>query len=473
MTGGRRLVLLAALGLAAFVLGTGAAPGASDACPASNPPDELVMVSGNAQTAKVGQQFSTLQVAFANTNGCSVTGVVGVAVDWVAPSAGAGGTFASSGTNLAVTTADDKGAVSAPAFVANDTAGTYSVRAESDYGTVKFQLTNTSTGVVASVVAVSGAGQQASVYGRYADPLAARVVDAGGTGVQGASVTFALAANQYGAGATFLGGGAQATETTDSSGLATSPPVVANGIPGRFQATATTSGIPTVVTFDLDNHAASLTLSAAATGAAGRVDARYARPLAARALDAAGAPIEGVSVTFTLTAAHGGAGASFLGGGQQATVYADADGLATSPPLVANSTTGSFTATASAPGAVIPASFELENHAGKPATVVAGAAASLSAPVRSRFPVRLAVTVTDADGNAVPGVLVTFAAPKQGASGRFGAKHRRVVRARTDARGVAVAPAFRANGRGGGYAVRASVHGVRHPAAFALVNRSR
>jgi hypothetical protein len=99
------------------------------------------------------------------------------------------------------------------------------------------------------------------------------------------------------------------------------------------------------------------------------------------------------------------------------------------------------------------------------------------------FPIRLAVTVTDAQKNPVPGAPVTFAAPSAGASGRFTThtrgshSHRarvwrsHTVQVKTDACGIAVAPAFTANHLQGGYIVEASVKHSR-PAAFALVNEA-
>ena len=70
-------------------------------------------------------------------------------------------------------------------------------------------------------------------------------------------------------------------------------------------------------------------------------------------------------------------------------------------------------------------------------------------------------------------MLVTFTAPIGGASGTFSrAKHRHshAVHLRTNASGIAVAPAFTANGTTGGYIVKATVRGAA-PAAFALVNQ--
>jgi len=114
--------------------------------------------------------------------------------------------------------------------------------------------------------------------------------------------------------------------------------------------------------------------------------------------------------------------------------------------------------------------------------------------VGARFPIRLAVTVTDAESAPVPGALVTFAAPNRGPSGFFTIRsggalstsrtpsagmpgsppprsrvtHPRRVQVKANACGVALAPAFTANRRAGGYVVVASVEGVK--AAFALVN---
>jgi adhesin/invasin len=188
-------------------------------------------------------------------------------------------------------------------------------------------------------------------------------------------------------------------------------------------------------------------------------------------LDSSGQPIEGATVTFTLPTAETGAGASFPGGGSQATATTDADGRATSPPLRANSTAGRFTATASITGVDKPVSYSLRNVAGKPTAIAAGAASGESTPAGSRFPIRLAVTVSDADDNPVAGALVNFTAPAQGPSGRFGTRGSRTVQVRTNASGVAIAPVFTANATPGGYIVTASVAGTQRRAAFALVNR--
>src|SRR2546425_12382225 len=100
-----RLLSLAGLAVtlgAVIVPGPGSA--AADPCPSSNPPNMLRLVAGSSPTAQLGKPFQTnLQVVLANSNRCPVTGdLAGISVDFVAPSGGAGGTFASSGSNVAV-----------------------------------------------------------------------------------------------------------------------------------------------------------------------------------------------------------------------------------------------------------------------------------------------------------------------------------------------------------------------------------
>jgi len=121
--------------------------------------------------------------------------------------------------------------------------------------------------------------------------------------------------------------------------------------------------------------------------------------------------------------------------------------------------------------------------AGPPTTLIAGVGATQSVPAGARFPIRLAVTVIDAEGAPVPDALVSFAAPNRGPSGFFtirsggaqvpASRTRRVhlVEVRTNACGIALAPKFTANRRAGGYVVVASVEHVK--AAFALVNEGR
>lgn len=468
-----RLVLSALVLAAALAAGTGSSSAASTECTVSNNPNELVLVGGSAQTAQLGRQFQApFQVELANTNGCPLTGdLAGVVVEFDAPGSGASGIFASSGSRVAVVGTDAQGVATAPAFTADDTVGYYSVDARAAYGEVNIDLDNTAGGLPFAIAATAGSGQAATVDAQYAQTLQARVTDANGNPVQGAPVSFTVVPGPTGANASFLGGG-PGSAFTDSNGLATSPPLLAGAIPGRFTATASTDGLSSVAVFSLDNHADAMALTVQADAdRTATVDERYGEPLHARVVDGSGQPVEGASVTFTVIAAPTGAGASFVGGSPQVTELTDVTGVATSPAILANKLSGSFTVTATAAGAP-PALFTLTNVAARAASVDVGAAGGSSATVGTRFAVPLAVTVTDRDGNPVVHAKVVFTAPRLGPSGRFAHERRRVT-ITTGVKGIAVAPRFTANDVAGGFVVTVSVRGSSARAAFALVNAPR
>jgi adhesin/invasin len=471
----RALVLAGMAAAVALAASSAGARAGSGACPTSNPPNELVLAGGSGQTAQLGTQFAqNLQVALANTNGCPLTGnLAGVTVNFDAPGSGASGVFAGSGSREAYVGTDSQGVAIAPPFTANFNVGNYTVDAHSDYGTVELPLSNTAGGLPSFIAATGSTSQEASVNGSYGEPLQARVTDANGNAVQGANVTFSILPGPNGASASFLG--AAPSATTDSNGLASSPALMANGVPGRFRATATAAGVSTVATYTLDNHAATMALRTTPMQVeTATVDSRYRSSLQARLLDASGQPIEGASVTFAITAADNGAGADFLGGGSQATALTDANGLAIAPPLIAGKAAGTFTATATAPGAQ-PGRYTLENLAAAPTGIAAGAADGQPTTVGERFPIPLAVTVTDRNGNPVAGATVTFTAPATKASGHFTVRRHtsRIVRVRTNSNGIAVAPPLTANASVGGYAVTATVKGSSVRAAFSLMNLPR
>jgi hypothetical protein len=374
-------------------------------CPSSNPPNQLALVAGTPQMTILQTAFATgLQVALTNSNGCPVTSsAAGVPVTFSAPSGGASGVFSASGSNTVTVGSDASGSVAAPAFTANDTQGSYTLTASSQYGLVSFSLTNAAAGIPARITAIPLTSRSASVGTRYPQPLQVEVLDANGNRVAGATVTFTLGSRgssacgtTSSASASFSGGGTQATATTSASGVARSPLLTANSTAGSFTATAAVSGKEP-------------------SGGSGKENA------------------------------EGSAGDD-----------------------------------------VTPLSFALSNLAGKPTKLTTGVGSTQSTTAGTRFPIRLAVTVTDADKNLVPNAQVKFSAPTRGASGHFtgrssiGHSHRsdrhhshvshpRTVKVKANACGIAVAPAFTANHLPGGYIVKASVTRSR-PAAFALVN---
>jgi hypothetical protein len=190
----------------------GGSPGAStptSSCPSPNPPNQLTLVAGTPQTAISGSAFaSPLQVALTNSDGCAVTGAAGVPVTFSAPTGGASGVFSTTASNIAIVGADASGAVAAPSFTANTVAGSFTVTASSQYGSVSFSLTNTaapaagvwcptlerrastSAGEPVKLTAGVGSTQSTLAGSAFALRLAVTVTDAQKTPVAGAPVTF-------------------------------------------------------------------------------------------------------------------------------------------------------------------------------------------------------------------------------------------------------------------------------------------
>jgi hypothetical protein len=356
---------------------------------------------------------------------------------------------------------------------------------------------------------VAGTPQTTTLGSAFASGLQVALSNSDGcpvTSAAGVAVTFS--APSSGASGVFSTSASDTvTVGADASGSVAAPVFTANNTQGGY--TVTASSQYGSVSFSLTNTAAgipAMILATAPKSRAASVMSRYAQPLQVRVLDAGGDPVAGTTVTFTL--ATGGsracgvtssAGASFAGGGEQATAMTSVNGVASSPLFTANGAAGSFTATAAVSGkepaggsgsensgasgsdAATPVSFSLANLAGKPAKIALGVGSTQSTTAGTRFPIRLAATITDAQKNPVPGAQIMFSAPGIGASGRFtlharGPHHHRgrvshpdKVKVRANACGIALAPAFTANDLPGGYIVKASVEHAR-AAAFALVN---
>ncbi|HVT31904.1 MAG TPA: Ig-like domain-containing protein [Rhodanobacteraceae bacterium] len=184
----------------------------------------------------------------------------------------------------------------------------------------------------------------------------------------------------------------------------------------------------------------------------------FPNALAVRVTDVDGDPVPGVTVTFSTPAD----GASAVLSSQTAVTGDDGGASVTA---TASTVAGSYVVSATVDGVDTPATFNLTNLAGPPASTVAAQGDGQSAPIDTPFPVPLVVAVADAYGNAVEGVEVTFAAPPDGASATLSA-----TSVATDANGLAQVQAT-ANDIVGSYEITASVDGVGTPATFALTNR--
>ena len=94
-----------------------------------------------------------------------------------------------------------------------------------------------------------------------------------------------------------------------------------------------------------------------------------------------------------------------------------------------------------------------------------------STVVNTPFPQPLRAAATDAQGNPVAGVPVTFTTPATGPSALFGRE--RLVTLFTDAAGTVTSPALTATSAQGSYLVSATTPGAPQPAGFSLTNLPR
>ena len=421
----------------------------------------LTNTAGTAKTVTATSgsgQSVALNTAFANPLVATVTDtnnnpVSGVSVTFTAPSSGAGATF-----NPTTGTTNAAGQVTVTA-TANTTSGTYSVSATAAgvLTPATFTLIN-KAGAPTLITATSGSGQSAGLNASFANALVATVTDASSNPVSGVTVTFAGPAG--GQGATF----SPTTATTNATGQVTVT-ATANATLGSYSVSATAAGVSTPATYSLTNIAGGPAAIAATSGSgqSQTVGMAFATPLTATVTDIGNNPVSGVTVTFAAPSSNASATLS------STTATTNSLGKAT-VTATANTKAGSYIVQATVNGATSPAQFSLINKAGSPASVAASAGSGQSALINNSFTTALQATVTDANGNAVSGVTVTFTAPGTGsASGTF-AGGVSTATANTNGLGVATAPTFTADGVAGSFQMTASVSGVSSPASYSLTN---
>ena len=298
------------------------------------------------------------------------------------------------------------------------------------------------------------------------------MVDTGGCPLSNVNVAFV--APTSGPGATFPGAATTATVTSGSDGIATAPSLSANDVSGSYAVTAEVENTGYEVSFQLENTTSGVASSVGVSSGndqSAQVGQQFALPLVVNVFDSYGAPVGDANVTFVVVPTNG-AEASFVGGGSSTSAQTNESGAATSPILVAGTSTGTFTVQASVSGVNKLVTFTLTDRASAAYAIAAGAGISQEAQLGTDFAIPLAVSVTDSSGNDVTGAKVTFSAPGSGPSGAF-AGHGVTAVVTTSSKGVAVAPTFVANEVAGGYIVTARVAGLTSTATFALVNTAR
>ena len=182
----------------------------------------------------------------------------------------------------------------------------------------------------------AGNGQSATVGNAVAVRPAVRVTDRAGRGVPAMAVTFSV----------LSGGGSVtgATQTTDANGIATVGGWTLGSSPGPQQLEARTLGLP-AVSFSATAVAPAGTPTmemVTGDGQSATVGTAVANAPTVRLRNGAGQPVQGVNVSFSVSA----------GGGtvQSASATSDAGGLASVGRWTLGSSAGAQTLTASAPG---------------------------------------------------------------------------------------------------------------------------
>jgi hypothetical protein len=320
--------------------------------------ETIAATSGTPQSHGIGGVFAAPLVATVMIGGTPISGAT---VTFIAPNAGASGTFADSGTTSTTETTDVSGLVTSAPFAANNTAGSYTVVASIAGGSssASFDLTNT-TGSPSSIQVTGGGSQSVELNSTFA-PLTVTVQDSGHNPVQNSIVTFQ--APGAGASGTFANTGTNTTTaTTNANGIAIASLFTANTVAGADIVTASVAGLSTPASFALTNLAGSpaAIVATAGTPQSTVVNTPFASALVATVLDNYSNPVSGVHVTFSAptTSASG----KFANGMTTEVDLTNANGAATSTVFSANGKVGGpYKVTASAKGVGKRADFLLTN----------------------------------------------------------------------------------------------------------------
>ena len=250
----------------------------------------------------------------------------------------------------------------------------------------------------AQVIVVSGSGQSAVVGAQLPQALVARVVDALGGTVPGATVTFSVTS----------GGGSieSPTVVSDANGQASTSWRL-GAAAGTQTVSASVSGA-TAATFSAtarENGGTSLVVISGG-GQTGAVTSTLTQPLVVRLVDAQSAPVSGATVLFTATGFNGTLTPT------SATTNANGEASAT---WRLGAAAGTQTVNASSNGAA-PVSFSATATAGPASQLIIVSGNNQVAGVGQALPTPVVMKVADAWENAVAGATVTFAVTSGGGS---------------------------------------------------------
>jgi len=284
--------------------------------------------------------------------------------------------------------------------------------------------------------------------------------------VDGVVVTFTAPAN--GPSLEFVNGSNTATATTSMGRAAVLGLTTTNGTAGVYTVVASVAGLAQTAQFLVSNTATAPALMTAVSGTpqSAPIFGAFGAPFVARVTDSNGHPVSRAIVQFSAVGSE--PFGTFANGLQQDAELADTNGVATSKTFTASGTAGSYAVNAfaavyslGAEGFGTGTDFYLTNTAGPPARITLGNGpftSPQSTLLGIAFPSVPIVYVTDAGGNRLAGVPVTFSAPATGPSATCGGKSACTIV--TGADGSAICPVLMPNSSPGSYNLVASVPGI-------------
>ncbi|HVP75814.1 MAG TPA: Ig-like domain-containing protein, partial [Gaiellaceae bacterium] len=353
----------------------------------------MVANGGDGQSATVGTDVSTApSVAVTDQYGNPVSGV---AVTFAVATGGGSVTGANA-------TTDASGVAGVGSWTLGTTAGSNTVTASaSGLTSVTFHATGLA-GAPGSMTIDAGESQTATVNTNVPTAPAVLVTDDNGNPVAGVSVTFAVASG----GGSVTGGSA----TTGADGVATVGSWKLGTGAGANTLSVTSTGLPSI-TFHATATADAASVITVSTGdnQTATVDTNVSSAPQVLVTDQYGNPVSAVSVTFAVASGGGS-----ITGAVQAT---DSNGLASVGSWKLGTAAGSNTLTATSTGLTgSPITFHATGVAGSAGSMAANAGDGQTATVNTAVATDPSVLVTDALGNPVSGVSVTFAVASGGGS---------------------------------------------------------
>jgi hypothetical protein len=282
-----------------------------------------------------------------------------------------------------------------------------------------------------------GDAQTATVGAAVATPPAVVVLNANQEPIPGASVTFSVAS----------GGGTLTGElaTTDDSGVATVGSWTLGTTMGSNTLRATVTGLaPLTFTATGTAGVVAAVRIQAGDGQFGTVGSAVVLPPAVLASDGYGNPVSGTAVTFAVSSGGG----SVTG----AAATTDARGVATVGGWILGTAPATNTLTATLSG-LPPLTFAATGSAGPAALVTKQTGDGQTASLGFAVATPPAVSVTDAYGNPVRGMAVTFTISSGGGSVSGGTRS-------TDAAGIAIAGGWTLGPTAGTNTLAAAVQGL-------------